>query len=287
MRWNQVNHVIFTLFTLSILIFSFFPFTSFAWNTLGHKVVATIAYQNLKPAVQKKVDVIVSYFSNDYLEMKTFLDLSYWPDAIRSQKINTYTHWHFIDTPFTKDKSPLVNTIKEQNVVWAIENVRTVVKNFHANPSERVRFLSFLIHFVSDIHQPLHASTCISAKHPSGDKGGNLYYVYVNTRRVNLHELWDSGLGSFDSDATPHNADVIAKRIMALHPKNEFGNRIFNLEPNEWSKESFNHAKDYVYTVPEEQKVDANYIAVGKQHAEELAALAGYRLAEMLNSLLS
>lgn len=287
MHWNIRSISIFTLINLSCFIFSCFtPLSSYAWNCLGHQVIASIAYQNVKPTVRKNLDSIVAHFTDEYPKMKTFMDLSCWPDSIRAQRINTYTHWHYIDTPFSQDQSPLVNTIKDENAVWAIENVRTVVKNSNANVYERVRFLAFLIHIVADIHQPLHASTCIANNHPNGDKGGNLFYVLVKNRRMNLHELWDGGLGVFEGAATEQNATQIAKHIISLHSKAEFGSQIFDLQPKSWAKEGLNNAKKYVYTVKEEQSVDNVYIDSGKQHVEAQAALAGYRLAEMLTELL-
>lgn len=275
--------------SLSILfIFTSLVMTpaSYAWNMLGHMVVATIAYQNLKPAVRKNVDQMVAYFNQQYPEMRTFVDLSYWPDSVRSQKINVYLHWHYIDIPFTKDASPLVNTIKTENVVWALQNIPVIVKNFNANPYERVRFLSFLVHFVGDIHQPLHTATLISARHPTGDMGGNQYYVNVHGRKTKLHELWDKGVGVFSSAPSLQNAAAIAKRIMAFHPPTEFGNRIIDLDPEDWAKEGVNISQKYVYIISEDRAVDDQYLTNGAKVAETQAALAGYRLAEMLNEIL-
>lgn len=58
--------------------------------------------------------------------------------------------------------------------------------------------LRFLVHFVGDLHQPLHAATMYSAEFPDGDLGGNYYKIQVpgSSYTTNLHSFWDSGAGN-------------------------------------------------------------------------------------------
>ena len=115
------------LAVLSLAICFIFPVTSFAWNALGHMVVADIAYQRLKPEVREKVDKLISFLHNEYPDIGTMLQMAYWPDTIRSQKVETFTHWHYIDQPYIQDGVQPKNLIDSDNIVWAINRVRNVV----------------------------------------------------------------------------------------------------------------------------------------------------------------
>lgn len=273
------------------IFFSFiFPTNSYAWNATGHMVVANIAYQNLKPAARVKVDSMVGSLKQEYPEMATFMNIAYWPDAIRSQRIESFTHWHYIDIPYSKDGTQAPsNSINTDNAVWAINNVQVVVKNDHANPYDRARFLSFLVHIVGDLHQPLHTTSLFSANHPDGDRGGNAYIVINHGQLQNLHSLWDSGVGVFAPTNKFSLDDVskLAAEIMQQYPISFFGNRVIALNPSDWANEGGENAKKYVYSAAEGEVLPAVYVDNGKQLAEQQAALAGYRLANLLNSLLA
>lgn len=264
-----------------------FPAVSMAWNAMGHMVIADIAYQNLKPAVREQVDVMVQSMNEQYPDMKTFMNIAYWPDAIRGQKIETYTHWHYINLAFSTDGTPLQDLTDDDNAVWAVKNIEPVVKNSHANIYERVRFLAFLTHIVGDLHQPLHTVTYISAATPDGDRGGNAYYVRYKNDRIKIHKLWDGGLGVFEGNNSPGQAHETAMNIMARYPENTFGNQSNDVNPETWASEGLENAKTHVYNTPPDQTISAQYVEEGKQLAEREAALAGYRLANILNSLIS
>ena len=111
-------------------------------------------------------------------------------------------NWHFINTPYVE--GPVVAPIQppgtEYNVVWAIEQARNVLSNPDSSTLDKARQLRFLLHFVGDIHQPLHTASLYSAQFPDGDRGGNNFIV--NGGNVsNLHEFYDSGAGHW---ATPY-----------------------------------------------------------------------------------
>ena len=276
-------------FVLSIFI-AMLPVNSYSWNAMGHMVIANIAYTNLKPEVRDKVDQLVGNLNKEYPEMSSFLHLAYWPDSIRSQRIETFTHWHYIDLPYSTDGTPAkADGIDTDNAVWAVSRIQVIVKNQRANPYDRARFLSFLTHIVGDLHQPLHTVTLYSASHPAGDKGGNLYRITYDNKRMNLHSLWDSGVGSFagKNNRTTDHAKELAVTIMQLYPASGFGNRANDLDAKNWAQEGLANAQKYVYSTPENQAPSTAYLTSGKQLAEQQAALAGYRLANLLNTLLS
>lgn len=270
-----------------IFLFLFIPIKVYSWNAIGHMVIADIAYQNLKPTARAKVDEMVANLHKEYPNTGTFLQLAYWLDEIRGQHIDTYAHWHYIDVPFSTDGTPIKNTIDTDNAVWALNHIECVVKNHSANPYERARFLAFMVHIVGDLHQPLHTVSNITAARPSGDKGGNMFYVRYNNERINLHKIWDSGLGAFEGSNSPEHINQISATIMAMYPINSFAAQEQDLTASNWAKDGMAVAQKNVYDTTENQPVSNAYIINGRQVAEKSAALAGYRLANLLNQLLA
>jgi S1/P1 Nuclease len=270
--------------TLSIFLL-FYSLTANAWNQIGHKVIADIAYQQLNAAAIKKVDQLVKIFHKEYAYINTIEDMSYWPDRLREQKIDLYSHWHYIDYAISLDDTPAKNNMNTDNVIWAINKIQPIIKNKqHSNSYEKARFLAFLIHTVADIHQPLHTASLFSKNHPDGDRGGNNYRVYYQSKLKNLHQIWDEGAGIF----AVGNKSVypLAEKIMQDYPRKFFGDKIYDLNPNHWALESFKYAKNNVYATAENQPLSENYISAAQKIAEQQAALAGYRLGVLLNQLL-
>lgn len=275
------------LVRITILFFFLLSYPADAWNSLGHMIIANIAYQSLKPANREKVDELASYLQEEYPDVLSFLHMAFWADTLRSQKIEMFTHWHYIDKPFSTDGTVLKNIMDTDNAVWAIDNIKPIIKNTRANPYERARFLAFFIHIVGDMHQPLHTVSYMSSIYPDGDQGGNLYFVRYNSMRVKLHYLWDGGLGVFEIPINPDNIEHLTKMIMNKYPPKYFGEKINDIDTVHWSDEGMTNAKKYVYTIPREQTPSDEYINIGRKISEQQVALAGYRLGSLLNTLLS
>lgn len=276
-----IKHRIYFLFCVMT-----FMSPSYAWNELGHKVIATIAYTHLNDTARHEVDDLLTYFNQEYPDLHTFPELADWPDMLRSQKIELFTHWHYIDVGFSTDGTPVKNVIDTDNAAWAMTNLPVIVKNTHANAFERARFLGFLAHIVSDLHQPLHAVSYFSSDHPEGDHGGNDYVINFKNGALNsmkLHALWDEGVTLFYP--ANDNIDVLAEKIMKDYPESYFATRVNDLEPNNWLQEDMALAKKYVYDTPQHETPSQSYLTNGKAIAEQQAALAGYRLAALLNTL--
>ncbi|MHB1947281.1 MAG: S1/P1 nuclease [Gammaproteobacteria bacterium] len=276
--------LVIVIFLVSIL----FPYQVNAWNAVGHMVIAHIAYERLTPQVRAKVDNIVATFSKEYPDMTQFDQIAIWADNLRGQRIETFSHWHYIDVAFTDDGTPLKNMVDTDNIVWAINHIEPIVKNEKANPFEKARFLAFLVHCVGDAHQPLHTVTRISKKHPSGDRGGNLFLIQhtAGLKAQNLHSLWDEGLGVFEGGQSPSNIASIAHMITSTYPEKFFGTQVNDEETSHWATEGLEVATKFVYKITENVAPDNAYLEAGKQIAEQRAALAGYRLAIVLNQLL-
>lgn len=62
----------------------------------------------------------------------------------------------------------------------------------HSQENGESTSMRLLIHYVGDVHQPLHATTRVNKQYPEGDKGGNLVHLPEKDGAKNLHAVWDS-----------------------------------------------------------------------------------------------
>lgn len=272
---------------LLIITIMLLPLPSFAWDASGHQLVAQIAYDHLKPEVKRRVNKLVNKLNHDYSKT-TFVKSSAWPDVIKGHDVKAFDAWHFVDIPFSPYDMPLPKSEKI-NAVWAVNQATIIEKSKHSNEFEKAFFLRFLIHIVGDMHQPLHCSTRVTHEHPDGDRGGNLYPIIFPPYN-NLHSFWDKGAGYFGKyfnnyPLKPRQVRRLATIIEKDFPETIFGARAWDLDPQSWAKQSSHIARTWVYRTKENKKPNAHYTRRSQQIVERQVALAGYRLAHLLNQL--
>jgi hypothetical protein len=295
------------LFISSVLFLS--REASFAWSGPGHMVIAGIAYRDLPGDEQTKVFELLKHhpdypkwtnsFSTDSpVDLKTFVFMraSTWPDEIR-RKGNPYDHpyWHFVDyalePPAFPDKPSPFPT---NDILYGIAQSEKMLSATNATDEERAVYLSWLIHLIGDLHQPLHCSTFVTADYPApaGDKGGNGFFVKPGERGVNLHGVWDQALGS---SANPRQAYTYAIQLSTENPRTKLTELTADKTVEAWSKESKKLAIEAAYLhgnlKGSRQAADApplpdGYTKTMKGVAEKQAALAGFRLADEINRCL-
>ena len=198
-----------------------------------------------------------------------------------------HKYWHFIDTPFSPDHTALP-PIPAPNAETQIVAFRAVLAS--AQPDKLKSYdLVWLLHLVGDIHQPLHAVARITKREPKGDAGGNRVKLFGDAAS-NLHSYWDDLPGyecKFCSDKVPcvNRAIVLGKILPPVSSKEER-----SLDTAAWVKESFELAQTTVYRDPigvDDQLYtivpDSPYEAEAHKLALNRVALAGARLAEVLN----
>lgn len=255
----------------------------YAWGYVGHMVVANIAYNELNPKARQEVERLIKVFNTFYPKSSSFVSAAIWADWIKQNNLHTFDHWHYINLPYTQSNY-LTPQVAEENVVWAIKQSLFVLKNPKSNDLEKALFLHFLIHFVGDIHQPMHCVALYNDKFPTGDKGGNLYTIRSKNGE-NLHELWDSGLGLFNSYRQPGKIEHFSDIITLHYPPYYFGKAVKNKNIDQWAKEGYQLAIENAYMVPLDGVPSSYYMKHGREIAKERVALAGYRLANLLNNV--
>ena len=155
---------------------------AFAWGAEGHRIVADIAEQFLQLSTAREVRALLAVDNET-----TLADVSNWADQIRDQRRETAT-WHFVDIPITAPGYDASRDCPHDDCVVAkIEEFAAELRDRTLPPRERLEALRFVVHFVGDLHQPLHASD-------SGDRGGNAIRVEFLGHKTNLHAVWDSGI---------------------------------------------------------------------------------------------
>ncbi len=188
-----------------------------------------------------------------------------------------HKYWHFIDTPFSKDGTTLP-AIPTPNAQERIALFRGVLASTSADGLKSYD-LTWLLHLVGDVHQPLHAATRVSSTNPGGDEGGNL--VKLDCSKCELHAFWDGLLGTTSSlSAVVKAAKKLPKANATLAAKSD---------EKDWIAESFQEAQHTVYNAPIAAgdgpfTLTPQYKTAAARLAKRRVALAGARLANLLNT---
>ena len=122
----------------------------------------------------------------------TFAETACWADDIKTHKLTEFNNAHFIDRPYNP-QGMLNASAGLDNIVWAIQEVEGTLRSQTPNtaPLETSMALRFLIHYLGDIHQPLHCTSMWSNLFPSSDFGGNLFPIAYNSE---INELMPCGI---------------------------------------------------------------------------------------------
>ena len=273
------------------------PAISLGWGSGGHMMVAQIAFGRLNQHAKAEVMTLLAIPLEPLsatAKSKDFVNAAHWADDLRDfSEFDVFLPFHFVDTPFSDDGTDLPD-VASNNILKALKSNVNILRN-NPDPKKRARALRFIIHFVGDIHQPLHAATRVSSAEPEGDHGGNFVLIKVpgQTKKIKLHSYWDGGLGAFPPMG-PHFSPPPLSLIPPAVAKAVNGNpptdpKLKLNEPfafKDWADESFVLAKDTVYKgMQNGSTADAIYISNGTKVARKRVAWAGYRLAALLNSI--
>jgi len=248
-----------------------------AWGPLGHSVVAELAQRHLDPAAEAELERLLAPEHT-----RRLADVANWADQIQNdpaQKVLWdqtrslhYINFHGGDCDYV----PPRDCRDGRCVVAGVQHYIGVLGDRSQSDAARRDALKFVVHFVGDMHQPLHAGF-------RDDKGGNGYQVQFNGKGSNLHKVWDSGLLStrgldWQSYAQALDARGLVDLPAPIAPlDNPYA---------QWAEEScrFTGAAGFY---PDGHKIDQAYVAAELPLAEQRLREAGRRLAEVLNLALT
>ena len=118
-----------------------------------------------------------------------------------------HRYWHYVDVFFSPDHTPLPNT-PVPNALTQIAAFRAVLAS-NAPDELKSYDLTWLLHLVGDLHQPLHCTARVTKAEPNGDAGGNKVLLHCQGCPPKLHAFWDGALGRGGPESVPEFADQI------------------------------------------------------------------------------
>ncbi len=242
----------FFLFGL-IAVFALAP-SAQAWGCKGHQTVALIAEKHLTPETRQWVLKLLSESPIDP-KLKRYCgeasrdlmaDASTWADDVRGERKNGA--WHYIDIPRGSERSPLEPYCGQGGCVTkAISEQLAILKDKNADAAKRGDALRYVIHFVGDLHQPLHTIT-------NADEGGNcvpLKYLRRNAHQhnhsfsPNLHGIWDTAISERDAEGA--DPEEYAETLDALFAADIEGWQKAGIHVDDWVWEGYDFAQSVVY----------------------------------------
>ena len=251
-----------------------------AWGPQGHKLVAQVATDHLAAVAKKNVKAL--------LGPETLADVASWPDVYRPLETQTAA-WHFVDIPaendtYDRDRDcPVQPNVKlgspgdkwRDCVVDRILFFEGRVGDTKLAYPDRAIALTYLVHFIGDLHQPFHAY--------GPERGGNGIPVVefgsatCGKFPCNLHSVWDSGLILHRQLNDGQYLALLEKNIKSSPPVTGVD------DPAVWAGQS--KALATAAVVPPNGAVDQAYFDREIPVVDQQLALAGLRLAAVLNRI--
>jgi len=250
------------------LLFILFSTPCFAWWDDEHRVIAIIADNHLSDHTRKQIEQILGDTSLD--------KIANWADRVKSQQRWRHSKpWHYMNIGSDGDIATYQSVV-EGDILWALGYFYKQLKDSHLPLQQRRRALRFFVHFVADIHQPLHVGL-------PEDRGGNWILVrwFNGAKLQNLHKVWDGLLtgGDLNPAQYAHYLDNASQSQIDKWQNSTF---------RDWAGES-KQLLGQLYRFGAENTdskrliLGDQYLRVNRPIAERRLLQAGIRLAYYLN----
>lgn len=260
--------------TLKAIVFLFFllaPMLAFSWGVTGHRVVGEIAQRHLTKKAKKELQQLIG--------MESLALWANWADFIKSDTTRTWDHaskWHYVNVPGNLNKEAFIAALQNlsvENLYAQIKVLTSRLKDKSLPLEQRQIALRFLIHFIGDLHQPLHVGQ-------EADQGGNKIKVSWFDKETNLHSVWDNSIVEFQQYSYTEYA-------CELDIANATTIKNWQASPLEdWFYESYVLAKKVYASVPADGKLGYKYNYIFKADLDQQLLKGGVRLAQLLNEAL-
>ena len=255
-----------SIFFLFIFLNSYVSYPSNDWGKTGHRATGEIAQKYLSRKAKKEIEKLLDGHSIAYV--------SNFADEIKSdKKYREYSPWHYVNFPFdsTYEKHP---KSEKGDLIVGINTCVEVLKNQSASKEEKVFHLKMLIHFMGDLHQPLHTGM-------AEDRGGNDIKVKWFNKGTNLHTVWDSKMidtfGMTYTEIAANEKELTNEELKTIQK----GTSI------DWMYDSRELCKNIYETIEPEKKLRYRYSYDYMNKVLEQLQKGGIRLASLLNEIYS
>jgi hypothetical protein len=169
-----------------LLAFLFRSGPAWGWGSDGHRIVAVIAADNLTPSARSHVANLLGVPTDRITTAME--DASLRPDSEFREEDRSTAPWHFIDICLNDQRADVPARCPGGNCVTGkIDEYSRRLKESKYDRWGAAGDLAFLIHFVGDLHQPLHSAN-------DADRGGNCVRVDSQSGARNLHDAWDTAI---------------------------------------------------------------------------------------------
>lgn len=240
--------------------------TVLAWGIEGHKIIAQLAYSRLTPKART--------VAQELLGSESFVGVAGWADQVKHQFPENNVHYNTI-TKIGAGNTVRIKASEGQSVISGIHDFIYILADQRKSEGEKRNALKFLIHFVGDVHCPIHCG-------PDRDRGGTRTKVTFFGKATNLHWVWDTGL--IRAAKVPQEAYV--KGLESMIRKMDTS-RFHRGKPLGWALESSRVARQVVWALPPDNVLGERYYEACIRPMNIQMIKAGIRLAEILNKLFS
>lgn len=239
------------------------PAAAWGYGPVGHRIAGLAAEPLLCPAARAEIRRLSPNESLD--------ELGVWADRIRRDPgYERSGPWHYMNVADVSSVDAFEHP-PEGDVLWAIEHFSAVLADWTEAPAARLEALKFLVHFVVDIHQPLHVGR-------ASDRGGNTIELKFRGERTNLHRFWDTqAIALAERTLERYASGLLAESNLVA------GGDIGT--PREWARESF-ALRPEVYAFASPNALADAYVRRAESITRRRLALAAWRLAGTLNDIL-
>jgi hypothetical protein len=267
-----------------------------AWGPVGHRTIAEIALKNVTPATAAKIKALLRDdrgLGTKDCRVHSLADASVWPDCLRGASNWRWGYtfpWHFQDEPVCGKFDLKSDCANGECVTAQIERNRRILADKTLPTAQRLEALAFLVHFVGDLHQPLHMADL-------HDKGGNDETVAnippapdSKYPTVSLHWFWDSNMAERAISSSP----IPVARVYSAAERAQLATGTVA----DWARESYDMARTVVYPMafkhdpcvgdpPKSVTITDADAAPAVEATRLRIESAGLRLAKMLDETLA
>ena len=271
--------------TLAAALLALLPAQAQAWGFFAHRTTGEIALENVTPETRAKIDRLLRaapLLATPECKLESLEDATVWPDCVRRTRWRWgYTAaWHYRTAPVCEAYNARRNCSGGNCVTAQVERSQRLLADESLPAHIRLEALAFMVHFIGDVHMPLH-----SGDHD--DRGGNdIDTAYGIAPGLNLHWIWDGPL----AERAITSAPVPLVRRYSAEERAELGGG----DPAEWGRESWETSRDFVYPnafdrpicdgddLPEETELTQDDIERAIPVSRRRVTQAGIRMAEYL-----
>ena len=213
-----------------------------AYWEYGQESVARVAWEQMRPDTRRQLAALLRQgrlLETPVCPVRTIEQASVWADCVKplGDRFAYVYSWHYQNVDVCKPFD-LKSACKDGNCVSAqIERNARLLADPKVPTRERLMALALLVHFMGDLHQPMHAGD-------HQDLGGNRVaanYGIVGGR-ANLHSIWDGWLAERAISSPPSGPSAILAQIPAAERE-----RIASGTVEDWSREMWGKARDLAY----------------------------------------